>query len=96
MVGKTATTPLATMQPAATLNPHDPARTPGGSSAGSAAAVADGLLPLALGTQTAGSILRPAAYCGVVGYKPSVGRVPRPARPRGAGRRRRAAPGRAP
>jgi len=77
VVGKTATTPLATMQPAATLNPHDPARTPGGSSAGSAAAVADGLLPLALGTQTAGSVIRPAAYCGVVGYKPSVGRVPR-------------------
>ena len=59
------------------ITARDPARTPGGSSAGSAAAVADDLLPLALGTQTAGSVIRPAAYCGVVGYKPSVGRVPR-------------------
>lgn len=77
LLGKTATTELATMQPAPTLNPHDATRTPGGSSAGSAAAVADGLVPIALGTQTAGSVIRPAAYCGVTGYKPSVGRVPR-------------------
>ena len=77
LLGKTATTELATMQPAPTLNPHDASRTPGGSSAGSAAAIADGLVPIALGTQTAGSIIRPAAYCGVTGYKPSVGRVPR-------------------
>lgn len=77
LAGKTVTTELATMQPGVTRNPHDAARTPGGSSSGSAAAVADFMLPLALGTQTAGSIVRPAAYCGVVGYKPSLGRVPR-------------------
>ena len=77
LVGKTVTTELATMQPGVTRNPHDAMRTPGGSSSGSAAAVADFMLPLALGTQTAGSIVRPAAYCGVVGYKPSLGRVPR-------------------
>lgn len=77
LVGKTETTELATMQPAPTRNPHDTARSPGGSSSGSVAAVADRMLPIALGTQTAGSIIRPAAYCGVVGYKPSLGRVPR-------------------
>lgn len=77
LVGKTETTELATMQPAPTRNPHDAARSPGGSSSGSVAAVADGMLPIALGTQTAGSIIRPAAYCGIVGYKPSLGRVPR-------------------
>jgi Asp-tRNA(Asn)/Glu-tRNA(Gln) amidotransferase A subunit family amidase len=77
LLGKTVTTELATMQPGVTRNPHDATRTPGGSSSGSAAAVADCMLPLALGTQTAGSIIRPAAYCGVVGYKPSLGRVPR-------------------
>ncbi|WP_295644662.1 amidase [uncultured Methylibium sp.] len=77
LVGKTETTELATMQPAPTRNPHDAARSPGGSSSGSVAAVADCMLPIALGTQTAGSIIRPAAYCGVVGYKPSLGRVPR-------------------
>jgi Asp-tRNA(Asn)/Glu-tRNA(Gln) amidotransferase A subunit family amidase len=77
LLGKTVTTELATMQPGATRNPHDPTRTPGGSSSGSAAAVADRMLPLALGTQTAGSLIRPAAYCGVVGYKPSLERVPR-------------------
>lgn len=77
LVGKTETTELATMQPAPTRNPHDAARSPGGSSSGSVAAVADFMLPIALGTQTAGSIVRPAAYCGVVGYKPSLGRVPR-------------------
>lgn len=77
LVGKTETTELATMQPAPTRNPHDASRSPGGSSSGSVAAVADFMLPIALGTQTAGSIVRPAAYCGVVGYKPSLGRVPR-------------------
>lgn len=75
VLGKTVTTEFAYFQPGPTRNPHNPAHTPGGSSSGSAAAVADGMLPLALGTQTAGSIIRPAAYCGVVGYKPSHGRV---------------------
>jgi Asp-tRNA(Asn)/Glu-tRNA(Gln) amidotransferase A subunit family amidase len=75
--GKTVTTEFAYFHPGPTRNPHDRAHTPGGSSSGSAAAVADHMLPLALGTQTAGSIIRPAAYCGVVGYKPSWGRVPR-------------------
>jgi len=68
---------FATFHPGPTRNPHNLAHTPGGSSSGSAAAVADAMAPLALGTQTAGSIIRPAAYCGVVGYKPSFGRVPR-------------------
>jgi Asp-tRNA(Asn)/Glu-tRNA(Gln) amidotransferase A subunit family amidase len=77
VAGKTVTTELANMTPGPTRNPHHTAHTPGGSSSGSAAAVADHMLPLALGTQTAGSIIRPAAYCGVVGYKPSFGRVPR-------------------
>jgi len=77
LLGKTVTTELANMFPGATRNPHNPAHTPGGSSSGSAAAVADGMLPLALGTQTAGSLIRPAAFCGVVGYKPSHNRVPK-------------------
>jgi Asp-tRNA(Asn)/Glu-tRNA(Gln) amidotransferase A subunit family amidase len=77
IVGKTVTTEFATYEPGPTRHPQDPARTPGGSSSGSAVAVAAGLLPLALGTQTAGSIVRPAAFCGVVGFKPSFGRVPR-------------------
>jgi Asp-tRNA(Asn)/Glu-tRNA(Gln) amidotransferase A subunit family amidase len=77
VAGKTVTTELANMSPGPTRNPLNPAHTPGGSSSGSAAAVADAMLPLALGTQTAGSIIRPAACCGVVGYKPSFGRVPR-------------------
>lgn len=77
LLGKTVTTELANMFPGVTRNPHNPAHTPGGSSSGSAAAVADGMLPLALGTQTAGSLIRPAAFCGVVGYKPSHNRVPR-------------------
>jgi Asp-tRNA(Asn)/Glu-tRNA(Gln) amidotransferase A subunit family amidase len=77
VMGKTVTTEFAYYHPGPTRNPHDLSRTPGGSSSGSAAAVADCMLPLALGTQTAGSIIRPAAYCGVVGYKPSWGRVPR-------------------
>jgi Asp-tRNA(Asn)/Glu-tRNA(Gln) amidotransferase A subunit family amidase len=77
VIGKTVSTEFATFEPGPTRNPHDLQRTPGGSSSGSAAAVADFMLPLALGTQTAGSIIRPAAYCGVVGFKPSYGRVPR-------------------
>lgn len=71
--GKTATTEFAGYHPTVTRNPHDPARTPGGSSSGSAAAVADFQVPLAIGTQTAGSVLRPAAFCGVVGFKPGFG-----------------------
>jgi len=77
ILGKTATTELAAMQPAPTRNPVNPAHTPGGSSAGSAAAVAAGQVPLAIGTQTAGSVIRPAAFCGVVGFKPSFGAIPR-------------------
>jgi Asp-tRNA(Asn)/Glu-tRNA(Gln) amidotransferase A subunit family amidase len=76
LLGKTVTTELANLAPGVTRNPHNLAHTPGGSSSGSAAAVADGMLPLALGTQTAGSVIRPAAFCGVVGFKPSHGRVP--------------------
>lgn len=77
LLGKTVTTELANMFPGVTRNPHNSAHTPGGSSSGSAAAVADAMLPLALGTQTAGSLIRPAAFCGVVGYKPSHNRVPK-------------------
>lgn len=76
VIGKTSTTEFAYLHPTDTLNPRAPGRTPGGSSAGSAAAVAAGLVPLALGTQTGGSVIRPAAYCGVVGYKPSAGWLP--------------------
>lgn len=70
---KTATTEFAFIDPAPTLNPYDPSRTPGGSSSGSGAAVGAGILDLALGTQTAGSLIRPAAYCGAVGFKPGKG-----------------------
>ena len=77
VVGKTVTTEFATFHPGPTCNPHNVQHTPGGSSSGSAAAVADGMVPLAFGTQTAGSIVRPAAYCGVVGYKPTCGTVNR-------------------
>jgi Asp-tRNA(Asn)/Glu-tRNA(Gln) amidotransferase A subunit family amidase len=77
VLGKTVTTEFATFRPGPTANPHDPRRTPGGSSSGSAAAVADFFVPLAFATQTAGSIIRPAAFCGVVGYKPSFGLIPR-------------------
>lgn len=77
VLGKTVTTEFAAFFPGKTANPHNPAHTPGGSSSGSAAAVAAGMAPLAFGTQTAGSIIRPAAYCGVVGYKPSFGLVAR-------------------
>ncbi len=77
VLGKTVTTELASFTPGRTRNPLRRDHTPGGSSSGSAAAVADGQVPLALGTQTAGSIIRPAAFCGVVGFKPSFGLVPR-------------------
>jgi Asp-tRNA(Asn)/Glu-tRNA(Gln) amidotransferase A subunit family amidase len=73
ILGKTVTTEFAGMTAGPTVNPHNPAHTPGGSSSGSAAAVADFMLPAALGTQTGGSVLRPAAYCGVIGYKPTFG-----------------------
>ncbi len=75
IAGKTVTTEFAGFLPGPTRNPRAAAHSPGGSSSGSAAAVAAGMVPLALGTQTAGSIVRPAAYCGVVGYKPSFGLV---------------------
>jgi len=71
MLGKTVTTEFALRHPGPTTNPCNPAHTPGGSSSGSAAAVADFMVPVAFGTQTGGSIIRPASYCGVVGYKPS-------------------------
>jgi Asp-tRNA(Asn)/Glu-tRNA(Gln) amidotransferase A subunit family amidase len=71
MLGKTVTTEFALRHPGPTANPHNVAHTPGGSSSGSAAAVADFMVPVAFGTQTGGSIIRPASYCGVVGYKPS-------------------------
>ncbi|MHC3367612.1 amidase [Rhodococcus aetherivorans] len=76
ILGKTTTTEFATYRPTATRNPHNTAHTPGGSSSGSAAAVADGQVPLALGTQTAGSVLRPGAFCGVFTLKPTYGRWP--------------------
>jgi Asp-tRNA(Asn)/Glu-tRNA(Gln) amidotransferase A subunit family amidase len=77
VLGKTVTTEFAHLSPAATVNPHDLGHTPGGSSSGSAAAVADTMVPLAFGTQTGGSIIRPASYCGIVGYKPSFGVIGR-------------------
>ena len=77
LLGKTVTTELAVFSPGKTRNPHDPRRSPGGSSSGSAAAVAAAMVPLALGTQTNGSVIRPASYCGVVGYKPSYGTISR-------------------
>jgi Asp-tRNA(Asn)/Glu-tRNA(Gln) amidotransferase A subunit family amidase len=76
VVGKAVTTELAYLQPADTLNPAAPGCTPGGSSAGSAAAVAAGLVPLAIGSQTGGSTVRPASYCGIAGFKPSFGVLP--------------------
>ena len=75
VLGKTVTTEFAYFEPGPTCNPHDSEHTPGGSSSGSAAAVAAGYCELALGTQTVGSVIRPAAFCGVVGFKPSFGRV---------------------
>ena len=77
IMGKTVTTEFATRTPGKTRNPHNPAHTPGGSSSGSAAAVAAGMVPLALGSQTTGSTIRPASYCGVYGFKPTHGLVPR-------------------
>ena len=77
VIGKTVTTEFACFTPGKTANPRHPAHTPGGSSSGSAAAVADSMVPLAFGTQTAGSVIRPAAFCGIVGYKPSFGTIPR-------------------
>jgi Asp-tRNA(Asn)/Glu-tRNA(Gln) amidotransferase A subunit family amidase len=75
ILGKAVTTEFAYFEPGPTHNPHALDHTPGGSSSGSAAAVAAGLAPLALGTQTIGSVIRPAAFCGVVGFKPSLGRI---------------------
>jgi Asp-tRNA(Asn)/Glu-tRNA(Gln) amidotransferase A subunit family amidase len=77
ILGKTVSTEFATRQPNKTRNPHSSLHTPGGSSSGSGAAVADFMVPLALGTQTSSSIIRPAAYCGVVGYKPTFGLINR-------------------
>jgi Asp-tRNA(Asn)/Glu-tRNA(Gln) amidotransferase A subunit family amidase len=77
ILGKTVTTELAVFAPGKTKNPHDLERTPGGSSSGSAAAVAAGMIPLAVGTQTNGSVIRPASFCGVYGYKPTFGLIPR-------------------
>jgi Asp-tRNA(Asn)/Glu-tRNA(Gln) amidotransferase A subunit family amidase len=76
LLGKTVTTEFANRHPGPTANPHNPAYSPGGSSSGSAAAVADFMVPLALGTQTGGSVIRPAAFCGIVGFKPSFGLFP--------------------
>ena len=77
VMGKTVTTECATYAPGKTRNPHNPEHTPGGSSSGSAAAVAAGMVPLALGSQTNGSVIRPAAFCGVYGFKPTHGLIPR-------------------
>jgi Asp-tRNA(Asn)/Glu-tRNA(Gln) amidotransferase A subunit family amidase len=77
IMGKTVTTEYAYFTPGKTRNPHDPARTPGGSSSGSAAAVAAHMVPGAIGSQTNGSVIRPAAFCGVVGFKPTHGLIPR-------------------
>jgi amidase len=76
-MGKTVTAEFATFVPRETRHPLDPSRTPGGSSSGSAAAVADYMVPLAFGTQTAGSLIRPASYCGIVGYKPTFNTIAR-------------------
>ncbi len=78
VLGKTVTTELAVFNPSVTRNPRNPEHTPGGSSAGSAAAVAAGMVPAALGTQTVGSVIRPAAFCGIYGFKPTFGLIPRP------------------
>jgi len=77
ILGKTVTTEFATYSPGKTRNPHNPGHTPGGSSSGSAAAVAAGMVPLALGSQTNGSVVRPASFCGVYGFKPTHGLIPR-------------------
>ena len=75
ILGKTVTCEFAGVTAGETTNPHDPTRTPGGSSSGSAAAVADFMVPLAIGTQTGGSVQRPSSYCGIVGYKPTFGLI---------------------
>ncbi len=75
--GKTVTTELAVLSPGKTTNPHNNEHTPGGSSSGSAAAVASAMVPLAVGTQTNGSVIRPASFCGIYGFKPSFGRISR-------------------
>jgi Asp-tRNA(Asn)/Glu-tRNA(Gln) amidotransferase A subunit family amidase len=77
ILGKTVTTEFANRHPRETVHPHNPAHTPGGSSSGSAAAVADFQVPVGLGTQTGGSTIRPAAFCGIIGYKPSFGEFSR-------------------
>ena len=77
VMGKTATSELAFLGPSKTTNPHDHTRTPGGSSSGSAASVASFMAPLSIGSQTGGSVIRPASYCGVVGYKPTYGLISR-------------------
>src|SRR6056300_1040155 len=77
VMGKTTTSELAYLGPPKTTNPHDYSRTPGGSSSGSAASVASFMAPLSIGSQTGGSVIRPASYCGVVGYKPSYGLISR-------------------
>ena len=77
ILGKTVTTECAYFNPGKTRNPHNPEHTPGGSSSGSAAAVGAGMVPLALGSQTAGSVIRPAAFCGAYGFKPTHGLIPR-------------------
>ena len=77
VMGKTATSELAYLGPPSTTNPHDKTRTPGGSSSGSAAVIASHMAPLSIGSQTGGSVIRPASYCGVVGYKPSYGLISR-------------------
>jgi len=77
ILGKTVSTELAVFAPGKTRNPHNPEHTPGGSSSGSAAAVSAAMVALSVGTQTNGSVIRPAAYCGVYGYKPSFGRISR-------------------
>ena len=76
IIGKTTTTAFAANDPTATLNPHNHGHTPGGSSSGSAAAVGAGMVPLALGTQTGGSVIRPASFCGVAAIKPSYRLLP--------------------
>lgn len=77
IMGKTVSTELAYMHAGKTRNPHNPAHTPGGSSSGSCAAVGDGMIPLAVGTQTGGSVIRPASYCGITGFKPTFNAIPR-------------------
>ena len=77
VMGKTVTTPFADLEPGKTVNPYSSSHSPGGSSSGSAAAVSDRMVPIAIGTQTAGSVIRPAAYCGVFGFKPTFGAIGR-------------------